>query len=269
MPLTKMTCPHCEEEIQVPVASVTRSRVCPACGETVLLNLSGGVQKRKALLVQREVILEPMAAELLCLPKPLTEEEINLQRKDPESRMLLVKLMGGMVSVVLLVGLMVLLQRDGGLGVVEVEPKVLEESKVKVAEAPVTVKEAVKVEEVKEVAASQGEGGFELLFRERPKRPVELRVWAKEGKVFGGVFGDSEWLRCVELRSADDPNGRVLRAYAVRTSDTGGAVDFRLRQGGSEAQQWTVKVRYPPDSEEPNQVWLDEVVADGWEVSRK
>lgn len=260
MPLTKMTCPHCEEEIQVPVASVTRSRVCPACGETVLLNLSGGVQKRKALLVQREVILEPMAAGLLCLPKPLTEEEINLQRRDPESRLLLVKLIGGMVSVVLLVGLMVLLQGDGGSGAAVVESEVPEVLEVKVEEAP------VKEVKVKEVVTSQGQGGFEVLFRERPRRPVEMRVWAKEGSVFGGVFGDSEWLRCVELRSADDPNGRVLRAYVVRTSETGGAVDFRLRQGGSEAQQWTVKVRYPPDSEEPNQVWLDEVVADGWEL---
>ena len=263
MPLTKITCPHCEEEIQVPVASVTRSRVCPACGEMVLLNLSGGVQKRKALLVQREVILEPMAAELLCLPKPLTEEEINLQRRDPESRMLLVKLVGGMVSVVLLAWLMVMLQGDEGSKLAVVEPMFPEVLEVKVEEAPV---KEVKVEEVKEVVASHGQGGFEVLFRERPKRPVELRVWAKEGSVFGGVFGDSEWLRCVELRSADDPDGRVLRAYVVRTSETGGAVDFRLRQGGSEAQQWIVRVRYPAEAEEPNQVWLDEVVADGWEL---
>ena len=240
--------------------------MCPACGGTVLLNLSGGVQKREALLVQREAIFEPMAVALPYLPKPLTEEEINLQRKDPESRLLLVKLIGGMVSVVLLVGLMVLLQGDGGSGLAVVESEVPEVLEVKVEEAPV---KEVKVEEVKEVVTSQVQGGFEVLFRERPRRPVEMRVWAKEGSVFGGVFGDSEWLRCVELRSADDPNGRVLRAYVVRTSDTGGAVDFRLRQGGSEAQQWTVKVRYPPEAEEPNQVWLDEVVADGWELPRR
>lgn len=266
MPLTKMTCPHCEEEIQVPVASVTRSRVCPACGRTVLLNLAGGGQKREALLVQREAILEPMAVALPYLPKPLTEEEINLQRRDPESRLLLVKLVGGMVSVVLLAGLMVLLQGDEGSDLAVVEPEVPEVFEVKVEEAPV---KEVKVEEVKEVAASRGQGGFEVLFRERPRRPVELRVWAKEGSVYGGVFGDSEWLRCVELRSADDPDGRVLRAYAVRTSETGGAVDFRLRQGGSEAQQWVVRVRYPAEAEEPNQVWLDEVVADGWDLPRK
>lgn len=261
-----MTCPHCEEEIQVPVASVTRSRVCPACGGTVLLNLTGGGQKRAALLVQREAILEPMAVALPYLPKPLTEEEINLQRRDPESRMLLVKLVGGMVSVVLLAWLLVLLQGDEGSELAVVEPGVPKVFEVKVEEAPVN---EVKVEPVKEVVASHGQGGFEVLFRERPKRPVELRVWAKEGSVYGGVFGDSEWLRCVELRSADDPDGRVLRAYVVRTSETGGAVDFRLRQGGAEAQQWIVRVRYPAEAEEPNQVWLDEVVADGWELPRK
>jgi len=169
-----------------------------------------------------------------------------------------------MVSVVLLALILVLLQGDEGSELAVVEPEVPEVLEVKVVEAPV---KEVKVEEVKEVVASQGQGGFEVLFRERPKRPVELRVWAKEGSVYGGVFGDSEWLRCVELRSADDPDGRVLRAYVVRTSETGGAVDFRLRQGGSEAQQWIVRVRYPAEAEEPNQVWLDEVVADGWELT--
>ena len=124
MPLTKMTCPHCEEEIQVPVASVTRLRVCPACGETVLLNLSGGVQKRAALLVQSEAILEPVAVALPYLPKPLTEEEINLQRRDPESRRLLLKLVVGMVSVILLVGLLVLLEGDEGSELAVVEPEV-------------------------------------------------------------------------------------------------------------------------------------------------
>jgi hypothetical protein len=198
----------------------------------------------------------------------LTEEEINLQRKDPESRRLLVKLLAGTVLVMLLSGLLVILQGDEGTETVMSEPKIREELMAKIEQvAAVKPKKIEAVEEPSKGAIeSQGKGEFDLLFRERPKRPVELRVWAKEGNVFGGVFGDSEWLRCVELRSAADPKGRVLRAYVVRTSDTGGAVDFRLRQGGSEAQQWTVKVRYPPDAEEPNQVWLDEVVADGWEV---
>lgn len=267
MPLTNLTCPHCAKEIELPEAAVTRSSVCPVCGGKVLFEPSGGVSKREAALLPRESIFEPMAVALPYLPRPLSEQEINLQRRDPASRLLLVKLVGGMVSLALLIGLMVLLQSDEGSEVMAEETKISEKSEAvveKVSVLAAKVKEDMAV--VPEVEATQETGSFDTLFSERPKMPVELRVWATEGDVYGGVFGDSEWLRCVELRAADDPKGRLLRAYVVRTSDTGGAVDFRLRQGGAEPLQWTVRVKYPPEAEEPNQVWLEEVVADGWEV---
>lgn len=259
-----MKCPHCEEGFEVNVASVTRSRACPACGEIVLLQVSGGVKKRKALLTEREEVSEDRPVAEFSLPYPpkaLTEEEIDLQRKDPESRMLLAKLMMGFGGLSLAIGAMVYME-GGGVSEVEV-PKVVEET---LRQQEVKEERKVEVAEVKAVASDVPKG-FEVLFRERPTRAVVLRVWAKEGSRYGGLFGNSEWLRCVDLRAADDPDGRVLRAYVARTSETGGAVDFRLRQAGPEAQQWTVQIRYPLDAEEPNQVWLDAVVSDGWELA--
>jgi hypothetical protein len=268
MPPTNMTCPHCEERFELPLASVIRSWACLGCGGMVFLQVSGSAKKRDALLMGREELSEDWPVAEFSLPYPpkaLTKEEIDLQRKDPESRILLTKLLMGFCGVVLAIGALVYLEGDG----------VTEEEVTKEVEAILrqeVVKEEPKVEvvEVTEVkaVASDVPKGFEALFRERPTRPVVLRVWAKEGSSYGGMFGDSQWLRCVDLRAADDPKGRVLRAYVVRTSETGGAVDFRLRQGGLEAQQWTVQVRYPLDAEEPNQVWLDAVVADGWELAR-
>lgn len=269
MPLTKMTCPHCEEEFQAAVASVTRSRPCPSCGKEVLLRVAEGSKKRSALLVKREGFSEPMPVAKLglpYLPQALTEEEVNSQRNDPESRLLLMKLGVGLVGVILLGGLMILangMEGDEVGGIEEVMSGAGRVVKEEVVVAEVRVPEVKKIEAP--VAKSGGVKGFEGLFRERPSRPVVLRVWATEGSMYGGVFGDSEWLRCVDLRAADDAEGRVMRAYVVRTSDTGGAVDFLLRQAGSERQQWTVKVRYPPGAEEPNQVWLDELVAGSWE----
>lgn len=252
----------------MPVASATGSGECPACGEKVVLQMSGIQNERRALLVQREEISEAglvSAVPLPYLPRALTKSEIDRQRRDPESRVLLAKLKMGFGGLIFLIAAMVVLAGDRTF-----EEEVVEQDEIQFL--PQEAKEERKVAEVEApVVKKVGSGGvneFEVLFRERPSRPVVLRVWATEGTRYGGVFGDSEWLRCVDLKSANDAEGRVLRAYVVRKSDAGGAVDFLLRQAGSERQQWTVKVRYPPDAEEPNQVWLEELVSGSWALAR-
>jgi hypothetical protein len=232
---------------------------------------------REALLVDREEVSEEEGLSLVklpYLPKALTEREINRQRKDPESRLLLLKLAVGGGVVLLLCAVLLLAE---GTRYAEVSPDWR-------AEEP-SARAVVQVEKRAEVVGGdvakgtggkavvgrpepmgESEGAFGALLRERPSRPVLLRVWATTGQQFGGVFGDSDWLRCVALRAAEDPEGAVIHAYVAKTSDAGRAVEFRLRQGGSERQQWTVRVRYPAGAEEPNQVWLDELVADTWDL---
>lgn len=53
MPVAALTCPHCETPVEIQVTAVTRSRPCPNCGKTIMLQVSGreSKTKRKALLV--------------------------------------------------------------------------------------------------------------------------------------------------------------------------------------------------------------------------
>ncbi|MCE9518290.1 MAG: hypothetical protein K8R87_01780 [Verrucomicrobia bacterium] len=57
MPLTCIVCPHCEQNVEVPTTSVTRSRECPNCGKSIILQLAtrdGKVGRRALLTVPRE-----------------------------------------------------------------------------------------------------------------------------------------------------------------------------------------------------------------------
>lgn len=196
--------------------------------------------------------------ELPYLPKALTEEEIEKQRRDPESRILLKKLFLGGSAIVVAVFGMILFQ--GG-----------EQTSSSSIDREGGVVGSMPAGEVSERGAPLAgpvvrAGVFELMSRERPTSPVLVRVWARKADSFDGRFSDSEWLNCIQLTAADDPDGPVLRAYVEKTSATGGAADFRLRQGGGEAQQWTVRVRYPAGAEGRDQVWLDEIVSTDWEV---
>ncbi|RBP46561.1 hypothetical protein DES53_102952 [Roseimicrobium gellanilyticum] len=52
MPQTRLTCPHCEQEVELNVTDVTRSRDCPRCGKYIILQFTTKAtrMKRKALL---------------------------------------------------------------------------------------------------------------------------------------------------------------------------------------------------------------------------
>lgn len=53
MPVAALTCPHCETPVEIQVTAVTRSRPCPVCEKSIMLQVAGreSRSKRKALLV--------------------------------------------------------------------------------------------------------------------------------------------------------------------------------------------------------------------------
>lgn len=265
MPLTRISCPYCEVKVEVQVASVTRSRVCPACGETFVLQLTEGGRKRKALLMERETAEMDWEATKIGLPyspQALSGEAYERMRLDPELERLRRKFVVGVLVVLCTGGTMVGMYdwEEGGL---EAPKKVVMNDTAKPALPPKPSAIAAKAE-AKEAAPDFGDLPFEQLFEERPKSPVLLRVWARAGDRYSGLFDDPAWVNCVELRPAGEPEGTVIFAYVDRKSVTGGDVGFRMRQVGSEAQKWTVRVKYPPLADEPDQVWLEAVVADSW-----
>lgn len=64
MPISRLTCPHCEKEVEINVTDVTRSRDCPRCGRYIILQFTTKAtrMKRKALLTPTVQVGEPLAA---------------------------------------------------------------------------------------------------------------------------------------------------------------------------------------------------------------
>lgn len=127
MPLTRLICPHCEQPVEFNVTSVTRSRECPLCGNTILLQLTGQQKskRRKALLtpsVEAEGVPEPVAAApgpasaaaadptepppgLAVAPRPIQGDLRDRMLADPEvrQRVKVIKISAVILGVVLLV----------------------------------------------------------------------------------------------------------------------------------------------------------------------
>ncbi len=227
-----------------------------------MVQLSKGSTQRRALLIEQQSAEDDWVATKSGLPydsQSLAGEAYERMRLDPELEKLRRKLVGGVILVLLLCGVLTGVHFRGA---VEDEEPVKEVAVVK-AEVPVAITEP---EPLVEAAPDFGDPPFARLFVERPKSPVLLRVWARAGSRYEGLFADASWVRCVELRPAGQPDGPVLHAYVQRQSVKGGEVEFRLRQAGAEALQWTVRIKYPPLAEEPDQVWLEELVAESWLV---
>jgi hypothetical protein len=278
MPLTRIVCPHCDERVEVQLASVTRSRICPVCGESFIIQVSDGARKFKALLMDREVSEpEPKPGSaggesvigLPYEPQSLAGEAFDRMRMDPELGRLRLRFLQGL-AVVVVVGIALVgldrLAKEDELPELAAPAAVLNQPMVEQPRQPTAVTGEAVSEPVQTAAVE--DPAFKALFEERPKHPVQLRVWAKPGQHYDGLFADAGWVRCIELRAAADPDGPVLHAYVERKTVEGGAMDFRLRQRGDEAQRWTVRVKYPPFAETANQVWLDEVVSEDWEAKR-
>lgn len=74
MPISRLTCPHCEQEVELNVTDVTRSRDCPRCGRYIILQFTTKAtrMKRKALLTPTVLVGEPLAAvtRATVVPRP-------------------------------------------------------------------------------------------------------------------------------------------------------------------------------------------------------
>ena len=100
----------------------------------------------------------------------------------------------------------------------------------------------------------------------RPTTPVLMRVTAEPGDHFNDFFPKTANLICLKLTDPCVKDSPVIYAYATPGTPLGMALEFILRKGVSEAQPVILTLKYPQDSAnaEANQVWVDELVAEGW-----
>lgn len=104
MPATKLVCPHCEKSVEIQVSAVTRSRLCPECGEMVMLQMAekSTKTKRRALLMdQAEPAAETVAEKprVADEPQPLPGDVFDRMRMDPEVQQFRRRLVAGVLFV--------------------------------------------------------------------------------------------------------------------------------------------------------------------------
>lgn len=110
-----------------------------------------------------------------------------------------------------------------------------------------------------------GEMDWEEFVARKPVTPVLMRVMAASDEHFDHNFPDPARLVCLKLTNVLKPATPPLFAYAVRGSLVGRAVEFVMR-GADGTKPLTLTLKYPGNggSDSTNQVWIDEMVAEGW-----
>jgi hypothetical protein len=100
----------------------------------------------------------------------------------------------------------------------------------------------------------------------RPVTPTLMRVMAEPGEHYNDLFPKSANLICLKLTDPRSKNAPPIYGYATEGTPLGMALEFILRKGSSEPQPITVTLKYREDvaGGEPNQVLVDELVAEGW-----
>ena len=111
MALRQITCPHCEKEVELNVTSVTRTRDCPNCGKSIVLELitTQKREKRTALMVPSVDAVEALGQAShteRADPQPLEGHAHDRMMHDPDVRRNLRRLIWGTG---ILIGVIVLL----------------------------------------------------------------------------------------------------------------------------------------------------------------
>ena len=100
----------------------------------------------------------------------------------------------------------------------------------------------------------------------RPPIAVTMRVLALPGDRFAGGFADATQFVCVKIINPNDPGGPPLYGYATRNTLVARATEFALRDAASEPVPLMMRLKYPSmeESNSPDQLWIQELVAEGW-----
>ena len=101
----------------------------------------------------------------------------------------------------------------------------------------------------------------------KPGQSRTFRVLAAKGDHFGGVFADSKWVMSVKLTNPQDPGAPPLYGYAQRSTSLGRALQFVVDHASGKSVPLMVRLKYPDEGGSPDQVWIDELIGEGW-VSR-
>lgn len=110
-----------------------------------------------------------------------------------------------------------------------------------------------------------GDMGWSQLMDEKPHLPVTMRVMVSDGFFYENQFGSPKLLKCLELRCVSEPGAPMIHGYMERDSNAARQIEFWLKQSNGAALPLTLRLQYPLNAPLPEQVWVTEIVRQGWQ----
>ncbi len=131
---------------------------------------------------------------------------------------------------------------------------------------PVLVEKTAKGPRVDWAAyVGAGDLGWSQLMDEKPSLPVTMRVMVSDGFFYENQFGSPKLLKCLELRYVSEPGAPMIHGYLERDSNAAQQIEFWLKQSNGAALPLTLRLKYPLNAPSPKQVWVTEIVRQGWQ----
>jgi hypothetical protein len=112
-----------------------------------------------------------------------------------------------------------------------------------------------------------GDLGWSQLMEEKPVLPVTMRVMVSDGFFYEHQFGNPRLVKCLELRCVSEAGAPVIMGYIEREHAIAHQIEFWLKQSNGAALPLILKLKYPFNSASPKQVWISEIVRQGWQDS--
>ena len=98
----------------------------------------------------------------------------------------------------------------------------------------------------------------------KPTAPTLFRLLAIQEDFYNHKFVDAKSLLCMKLDDPREPEAAPIYGYVLRSSSLGRSMEFELRKSLGEAVPLILTLKYPMDSDTDNQVWVHELVSEGW-----
>jgi len=99
---------------------------------------------------------------------------------------------------------------------------------------------------------------------QKPETPVLFRVLAVPDDIYKESFSDPKGLVCLKLVDPRSPGVAPVWGYASRGTSLGRNLEFLFNNSLGESLPLMVALKYQPLSSASDQVWISELVAQGW-----
>lgn len=109
-----------------------------------------------------------------------------------------------------------------------------------------------------------GQMSWEEFMEKKPETPVLMRVLATSDAHYTEEFSDKNRFGCLKLTHPSYDKAPPIYAYFTSSSTLGRSLSFVMRSSFDPAVPITLTLKYPSNSKANNQVWVDEMVTQGW-----